>query len=68
MTKAERQLAKRKDRVVRKLSNLVARRASQVNRRARLERIRKAFNDFQDGRITKTELRQRVPRSWLVYA
>jgi hypothetical protein len=34
-------------------------------KRERLERRKKATSDFQAGLISKTELRKRVPRSWL---
>lgn len=37
-------------------------------KRARLARIKEAFSDYRSGRITRTELRSRVPRSWMEYA
>jgi hypothetical protein len=57
--------AKQTERVTKKLSGIKAKFATQQKRRARLERVRKAISDFGAGRISKTELRDRVPRSYL---
>lgn len=63
-TKAGKQAAKRKARMVKTVSQIQAKRERQVKRRLRLERVRKAISDFDAGRISKTKLRTLVPRSY----
>ena len=50
--------------VVHAFGRFVDRQARLVKRRARLERVRKALQDFEAGRISKTEYRKLVPRSY----
>jgi len=51
-------------RVSAKLHELVKKADRLQQRRERMERSRKAFDDYFAGRLSKTELRRSVPRSW----
>lgn len=57
--------AKQVKRVTTRVHKLAAKWERIQKRRQRLERRRKAVSDFNAGRISKTELRKHVPRSWL---
>lgn len=57
-----------REKIEKGLSKINRRSGVLKRKRARLERVKEAFNDYRGGRITKTELRRRVPRSWMEYA
>lgn len=60
--------SKQGQRLTRKFQSLLHRCDALKRKRARLDREKAAFSDFRAGRITKTELRHRVPRSWITNA
>jgi len=53
-----------KQSLAKKAGMVAAKARTQIARKQRLERAKRAIRDFEAGLISKTELRKRVPRSW----